>query len=222
MFFFWKGPTLYTVAQFLSGKETQHGKKGRKKLLCEVVFHWCVSIRILMRHVYINPVFSQFGTANLQSPAEPCAVGFLFLAPEVFCCFWNCSFKNKLLPVFLANCSFKNKLVFFLCNCSFGTRTFVYSFNCSLRTTSPCDNDISCLVCLPWTVTFQVRLCSFLIWTNIAVQFYLSSSCIFPALFTTLTVVFLYLQIVRSVPVKDLSAITVAYFVVNSKYIFFL
>lgn len=138
MFFFWKGPTLYTVAQFLSGKETQHGKKGRKKLLCEVVFHWCVSIRILMRHVYINPVFSQFGTANLQSPAEPCAVGFLFLAPEVFCCFWNCSFKNKLLPVFLANCSFKNKLVFFLCNCSWNKnlRVFVQLFfknNFSLR-----------------------------------------------------------------------------------------
>ena len=122
MFFFCKGPILHTVAQFLSRKETQHSEKGKKKLLCEVVLDWCVSIGILMRHVYINPVFSQFGTANLQSPAEPCAVGFSFLALEVLSCFSNCSFKNKLFSVLLPNCSFKNNFVFYLCNCSFGKK----------------------------------------------------------------------------------------------------
>ena len=36
---------------------------------------WCVSIRTLMRRVYINPVFSRFGTPNLLLPAKPCPFG---------------------------------------------------------------------------------------------------------------------------------------------------
>ena len=78
MFFSSKGATLPTVAQFVCRKETQQGQKGKQKVLLQVVFDWCFSIRILMRQVYINPVFAQLGTTNLLSPAEPCAVGYVF------------------------------------------------------------------------------------------------------------------------------------------------
>ena len=75
MFFSSKGATLCSLAQFICRKETQEGEKGQKKGVLELVFDWCISIRILMRQVYINPVFSKFGTANLLLSAKPSPFG---------------------------------------------------------------------------------------------------------------------------------------------------
>ena len=41
-----------------------------------LLFYWCVSIRILMRRVYINPDFYWFGTTNLLGSAKPCPFGY--------------------------------------------------------------------------------------------------------------------------------------------------
>ena len=64
-------------------------------MLFDLVFHWCVSIRILMTRVYINPVFSRFGTANLLLPAKPCPCGKRFFPWEVFCCSSTVLFRTN-------------------------------------------------------------------------------------------------------------------------------
>ena len=75
MFFSSEGATLCNVGQFVGTKETQYGEKGQKTGLFQLVLDWCISIRILMRQVYINPVFSKFGTANLLLSAKPSPFG---------------------------------------------------------------------------------------------------------------------------------------------------
>ena len=66
---------LCNVGQFVGTKERQYGEKGQKTGLFQLLFDWCISIRILMRQVYINPVFSKFGTANLLLSAKPSPFG---------------------------------------------------------------------------------------------------------------------------------------------------
>ena len=61
-------------------------------------FHWCVSIPILMRRVYINPDFFQFGTPILLRPAKHCPFGYRFVSFR-FLVFSNCSFKKNIVPV---------------------------------------------------------------------------------------------------------------------------
>ena len=62
-------------ASLFPEKKHNKVKTGRKRVLLQVVFHWCISIRILMRQVYINPVFSKFGTTNLLLSAKPSPFG---------------------------------------------------------------------------------------------------------------------------------------------------
>ena len=132
---------------FFAEKKHNKVKRGRKRVLLELVFDWCISIRILMRQVYINPVFSKFGTANLLLSAKPSPFGQRFFLREVFCCVSTVLFRTKSSPSASLTVLLRTNPSCTVATVLLGTTSSVFGFNCSFQNNfvrGRFHNDILC------------------------------------------------------------------------------
>ena len=106
-------------------------KRGRKRVLLQVVSDWCISIRILMSQVYINPVFSKLGTTNLLLSAKPSPFGQHFFLREVLCCCPTVLFRTKSSPAGSLTVLLRTNPCSTVATVLLGTTSSVFVFNCS-------------------------------------------------------------------------------------------